>query len=48
MESNNQETRRNATSRYRLAFFWHKGEQYLYAAILKVFEDEERHDMERV
>lgn len=48
MESSNQETRRNATSRYRLPFFWHEGEQYLYATILKVFEDEERQDMERV
>ena len=48
MESSNQETRRNATSRYRLLFFWHEGEQYLHATILKVFGDEERQDMERV
>ena len=48
MEGSSQETRRNATSRYSLSYFWHKGEQCLYAAFLKVFEDEERQDMERV
>ena len=48
METSNQETRRNAASRYRLLFVWHKGEKYLYAAIMKIFEDGEQDDMKRV
>ena len=47
MESSNQETCRDAISRYFLKLFWHTGERNLYAAI-QVFEEEERRDMEQV